>query len=333
MGLPYKMVNKKVISVVIPLEKKGDYILEALDSYSKQTYRDFEVLISTTEPFNVSYKFAKVITDRSLAGDPSRKRNKAVIISQGEIIVFNDDDVYVPPGYLERIAQIFNNSEVYGAGGPLLTPPSDNLLQSAGGLVWESYVGSMGAGVFRSRKMASRVVYDYPAANLIIRKKIFNELCGFEEGLYPGEDTKLCLLLSEKYNTGINYRPELYVYHHRRPLFGPHLRQVGRYGTQRGQFALSYPQTSFTLPYFIPSLLLLYFLTLPWTVKHSSLVFIPGLIYLSIITTEAVVFAYKKNIIIATLMIPAVMATHLYYGYRFIMSFIHKLFIRYNKSL
>lgn len=333
MGLPYKMVNKKVISVVIPLEKKSDYILEALDSYSKQTYKGFEVLISSTEPFKVSYKFAKVISDKNLGGDPSGKRNKAVKKSRGEIIVFNDDDVYVPPGYLERVMELFNNSEVYGAAGPLLTPPSDNLLKSASGLVWESYVGSMGAGVFRSRKMAPRVVYDYPAANLIVRKKIFNELGGFEEGLYPGEDTKLCLLLSEKYNTGINYVPELYVYHHRRSLFGPHLRQVGRYGTQRGQFALSYPQTSFTLPYFIPSFLLLYLLTLPWTTRYSSLIFVPGLVYLSIIIIEAVVFAYKKNIIIATLMIPAVIATHLYYGYKFIISFIRKLIIRYKNSL
>jgi len=321
------------VSVVIPLENKSKYLLEALASYEKQTYKNFEVIVSSSFKFSLKQKFAKLIVDKSLAGDPASKRNKVIKHGRGEIIIFNDDDVFVPPGYIERVVELFNELETYGAGGPLLTPPSDNLLKGAGGLVWESYVGSMGAGVFRSRKMKPRVVYDYPAANLIIRRDAFVELGGFEPGMYPGEDTKLCLLLSEKYNTGIQYSPELFVYHHRRSLFRPHLQQVGRYGTQRGQFALSYPQTSFTLPYFIPSILLLYFLTLPWTAQYSKLVLIPGLLYLVVIIAEAVVFAYKKNIIIAILMVPAVIITHMYYGYRFMVSFMHKLIVKMGNSV
>ncbi|NCN58288.1 hypothetical protein COW99_00420 [Candidatus Roizmanbacteria bacterium CG22_combo_CG10-13_8_21_14_all_38_20] len=327
------MAKRVKVTVVIPLEDRSKYLSETLLSYEKQTYKNFEVILSSTNKFQVKQKFARLIVDKSLAGDPASKRNKVIDHGKGEIIIFNDDDVFVPPGYIERIVELFSKSETYGAGGPLLTPPSDNLLKGAGGLVWESYVGSMGAGVFRSRKMKPRVVYDYPAANLIIRRDVFVELGGFESGMYPGEDTKLCLLLSEKYNTGIQYSPDLFVYHHRRSLFRPHLQQVGRYGTQRGQFALSYPQTSFTLPYFIPSVLLLYFLTLPWTAHYSRLVLIPGLLYLAVIIAEAMIFAYKKNIIIAILMVPAVITTHMYYGYRFMVSFMRKLIVKIGNSV
>jgi len=327
------MVKRVKVSVVIPLESKSNYLFEALASYQQQTYTNFEVIVSSNTEFKVKQKFVKLIVDKNLVGDPSSKRNKVIKYGAGDIIIFNDDDVFVPPRYLERVVKQFENPEVYGAGGPLLTPPSDDLLKSAGGLVWESFVGSMGAGVFRSRKMKPRIVYDYPAANLIIRRDTFLELGGFEPGMYPGEDTKLCLLLSEKYNTGIYYNPNLYVYHHRRSLFKNHLQQVGRYGTQRGKFALSYPQTSFTLPYFIPSILLLYFLTLPWTVNYSGIILIPGLLYLGVIIAESLMFAYRKNILTATLMIPAVVATHMYYGYKFIVSFMNKLIAKVGSSV
>ena len=156
----------------------------------------------------------------------------------------------------------------------------------------------------------------------------FIGLGGFEAGMYPGEDTRLCIELYRKYNTGVYYEPELYVYHHRRSLFKSHLQQVGRYGTQRGKFALSYPETSFILPYFIPSVLLIYFISLPWTMQYSKLILFPGLVYLAVIVVESMVFAYKRNILIATLMVPAVIATHLYYGYRFIVSFMRKLIVK-----
>ena len=213
------MAQKIRIIVVIPLEDRSEYLFEALESYAQQTYMGFEVLLSSTKRFHVKQKFAKLIVDKSLTGDPASKRNKVIGFGRGEIIVFNDDDVYVPPRYIERVVELFNNPEVYAAGGPLLTPPSDGLLKSAGGLVWESYAGSMGAGVFRSRKMSPQLVYDYPAANLVMRRSTFVKLGGFELGMYPGEDTRLCIELSRKYNTGIYYEPELYVYHHRRSLF------------------------------------------------------------------------------------------------------------------
>jgi len=52
----------------------------------------------------------------------------------------------------------------------------------------------------------------------------------------------------------IVYDPRVQVFHHRRPLFLPHLRQIARYALHRGYFARHFPSTSRRISYTLPSL-------------------------------------------------------------------------------
>jgi hypothetical protein len=52
--------------------------------------------------------------------------------------------------------------------------------------------------------------------------------------------------------------PDVVVYHHRRPLFKAHLKQISRFGLHRGFFAKKYRGNSFKLTYFFPSILILF---------------------------------------------------------------------------
>ncbi len=70
---------------------------------------------------------------------------------------------------------------------------------------------------------------------------------------WPGEDTKLCMLLTKAEGKRIVYEPEAVVYHHRRALFWGHFRQVWNYAVHRGFFAKRYPDTSLRPQYFVPS--------------------------------------------------------------------------------
>ena len=49
---------------------------------------------------------------------------------------------------------------------------------------------------------------------------------------------------------------EVVVYHHRRSLFKPHLKQVSRFGEHRGFFVKKFPENSVKLTYFFPSLII-----------------------------------------------------------------------------
>lgn len=328
-------MKNQYISICIPVEEQTAYLKEALNAYSHQTYKQFEIIVSSTKPFFTPYSFVKVVTDKNLAADPAAKRNKVLEYGKGDIFVFNDDDTIVPPTYLENIINLFKKKEILIAGGPLLTHPDDSLRQQGSGAVWESWLGSKGAGIYRSRLMPARIVYDYPASNLIVRQKTFREVGGFQPGIYPGEDTKLCLDIYNRFHVGVQYDPKLYVYHHRKPLFKAHLSQIGRYGSQRGRFALSFPETSFKLSYFLPSFFLLYLICtigmlLAYQLKIINFQFllltlIPLLLYLSLVLLEGTVLAIRKNISLAFLAMLGIVVTHLYYGWRFLQSFTGKL--------
>ena len=322
------------ISIIIPVEDNTAYLVENLAKLAQQTYRHFEVLVSSTQSFSVKYDFVRVIADKKLRGNVSEKRNKIVEYGHGSLYVFHDDDVFTNPNYLENVVAIFSDPTVLAAGGPLLTPVTDSFLQQGSGLVLESYMGSMGAGTFRNRMAPSHVVYDFPAANLVMRDYVVKKLGGFESGLYPGENTKLCLKLLNEYKIGVEYSPKLAVFHHRKPLFVKHLAQIGRYGHQRGWFALSYPETSFKINYLLPSLFMIYCgicivgsLILLLIGKHGNLFFLwfPFLSYGILVIGEALILTVRRNPFLALVVIPGIFLTHVYYGYRFLQSFFDKL--------
>jgi len=58
-----------------------------------------------------------------------------------------------------------------------------------------------------------------------------------------------------KYGVKMIEASDVVVYHHRRPLYHGHLRQVWRFGLHRGFFAKKFPENSVKLTYFFPSLL------------------------------------------------------------------------------
>ena len=78
-----------------------------------------------------------------------------------------------------------------------------------------------------------RDVDDLPAFNLFIRTDALRSIGGWQSKFYGGEDTMACLRLVQAGHRLI-YDPEVVVYHHRRPIFGSHLRQVGNVGRHRG---------------------------------------------------------------------------------------------------
>lgn len=326
--------NNPFLTITIPVEKKTTYLEDALCCFSKQTYQNFEVIVASSVPFVVPYRFVRVISNRKKAGDVASKRDEVLRYGKGEIFIFSDDDVMVPIHYVETVVRVFSGASVLAACGPLLTPPADPFWQQVSGAVWESYLGSVGAGIYRSRLMSKRTVYDFPAANLIVRKQVFQKIGGFVSGIYPGEDTRLCLDILTNFNAGIHYDPELFVYHRRKAMFKDHLSQIGRYGWQRGWFALSFPKTSFKLQYFMPTIFLVYLifilgLALLTLVLRKftilSAVYVPGILYFVLIGFEAIAIAYTKGIRIGLLAACGIAMTHIYYGYKFFVSFMLKL--------
>ena len=176
---------------------------------------------------------------------------------------------------------------------------------------------------------AEREIDDYPTVNLFVRKSAFDSVGGFPLEFWPGEDTKLCLDLVKKFGKKFLYNPMPIVFHHRRNLFAPHLKQISRYGKHRGQFARIYPETSRIPSYFIPSIFVIGLVLGPiFSLLHPlflKLYFVMLVLYFILLLLEGVRVYIKENTLKAAFYVMVgIFLTHIYYGVNFIVGLLHK---------
>ena len=247
------MSSAPKVSVIIPLKADNAYIRETLDHLRRVDYPDFEVLVLPDEP--VDWGDGVRVVPTGPVG-PAAKRDLALDHATGDILAFLDDDAYPTRDWLAYAVRHFDDPSVAAVGGPAVTPEPDSPMQKASGHVYASLLGG-GNYAYRYVAQSPREVDDYPTCNLLVRRVDFEAVGGFDTRFWPGEDTKLCLDLTQRLGKKIVYAPGAVVYHHRRALFGPHLRQVRSYALHRGYFAKRFPETSLRLSYFLPTLLVL----------------------------------------------------------------------------
>lgn len=264
-----------MISIIIPVRQINNYIYESITHFLKLDYSDFEVIIFSDyirnedivkKEFELKLinSFKNNLHEYKLHLDsrfrfietgkiaPGEKRDLALLHAKGEYFAFIDDDAYPRRDWLASATKILEDKTIAGVGGPAITAKSEDIFTIGSGKVYESYMCSGGLK-YRYVPGTRKYVDDIPSVNLIVRKDVFEKVGGFNSKFYPGEDTKLCL---EIINLGkkIVYDPDTLVYHHRRPLYVKHLKQVKNYALMRGYFVNKYSQTSLKFIYFVPSL-------------------------------------------------------------------------------
>lgn len=237
--------------------------------------------------------------------------------AKGEILAFLDDDAYPVRDWLSRAADNFRDENVAAVGGPAITPDSDSARQKASGLVYSSFLVS-GSYAYRYLPKKRREVDDFPSCNLFVRRSIFEQVGGFSTQFWPGEDTKLCLDITCKLRKKIIYDPEVVVYHHRRRLFLPHLRQVANYALHRGYFVKRFPQTSLRISYFLPSILFSGIVAggiLSLFLSTLRLCYLSGLtLYVLVVLASSIYAGFR----FLHLVFSGIITTHLAYGLYFL---------------
>lgn len=290
--VPRKLDKDPLVSIVIACPNESAMLEECLKAIGGQTYKNFEVIVLPDS------KTGKV--------RPAEKRNQGIEEAKGDIIAFIDDDAYPDEHWLEYAVKYFSEPSIGAVGGPGVTPIEDSYFAYLGGRVYEN---PLVAGNYRYRYVAGGVrrdVDDYPSCNLLVRREILKKIGGYRIDFWPGEDTLLCKDIVDL-DYRIVYDPWAKVYHHRRALFAPHLRQLSRYAFHRGYFVKRFPSNSLHLSYFVPTAFVLGFFALPFL---WPLYVIYGILVL--LTTWAM------NPLTWLLTALGVFVTHLAYGVTFV---------------
>lgn len=309
-----------LVSIVIAYPAETHYLRQALDGIAAQSYPHYEVLLLPDEAAGHPWPgpLREIPTGRLR---PAEKRNIGIREARGQIVVFLDDDAYPAADWLERALGYFTIPGVVGVGGPGVTPPEDPFLAQMSGHVFACPLVS---GSARHRYIPERVleVDDFPSCNLFVTAEALRQTGGFRTDYWPGEDTLLCLDLVHKHGGRLLYEPRALVYHHRRQLFLPHLRQVGRYGLHRGLFARRFPQNSARLAYWVPSLFVLGLAGgaiaapfHPW-LRNAYLAVVALYLLLSLL------YAFHRRLSVWLVVWLGIVSTHLVYGARFLQGYL-----------
>lgn len=286
-------------------------------------YPDFEVIVlPDSSPKSPLHPEARIVPTGSVR--PSMKRNLGIANSKGDICAFIDSDAFPSVDWLKNAVKYFDDPKVAAIGGPGITPKDNSLMQKAGGEILSSLLGSGSVRIRYKPVGVAKEIDDWPTSNLICRRSVLNEVGNFSVDYWPGEDTKLCSDIVDR-GYKILYAPDVVVYHHRRPLFAQHLRQIWQYGLHRGHFARIFPKTSRRPIYFLPTALVVGFIVglalvpffTPWRFIFLGLI-------ITYLLAVMITGLKTKKLKMALAVFLGTMLTHLVYGIAFLRGLISR---------
>lgn len=230
------------VSIIIPTKEWDDNTKKCVEGCLAMDYKDnLEIIVLDDETTG------KV--------KPSVKRDIGIKQCKGEIVAFIDSDAYPSKQWISSAVNLFKNN-IQAVCGPGILPPNSHWKEQVSDWVLRYLPYN-----YRVVPKQMRFVTDYPTFNLIVRKSILDKVGGFDCNYLTGEDTILCKKITD--NGGkILYSPNVVVYHKRRPIYLPFLRQIATYAWHRGQFFKKGYGDSRKLVYMIPSFVLAFILCL-----------------------------------------------------------------------
>ena len=231
-------------SVIIPVYNRPDEVDELLQSLTRQTFSDFEVVVvedgSSVPCREVVKRYAGVLDvhyyDKTNSG-PGQTRNYGAEHSRGEYLIILDSDCILPPGYLEAVEQELQRCPADAFGGPDRAHPSFTPLQKAINYSMTSFFTT--GGIRGGRRKMDKF---YPRSfNMGIRREVYQALGGFSAMRF-GEDIDLSIRI---FKGGYVCRlfPDAWVWHKRRTDLRKFFKQVHNSGIARINLYKKYPES------------------------------------------------------------------------------------------
>ena len=203
-------VNGMKISFLTPtLGNRPQEIIRLLESFRKQTVKDFEVIIVLQENFsdikNICslYKDVNIVLIESQKKGLSINRNVGLSCCKGDIIILSDDDCWYPEDAVEKIIDAFKqyNADI------LLTQIYDQI----NGRPYKKYSDKQYT-VSNKLSLLSRSSIEIAFKKKVIEKVQFDESFGLGARFVCGEEVDF-LMRAYEYNANIFYNPQVTVFH------------------------------------------------------------------------------------------------------------------------
>jgi glycosyltransferase involved in cell wall biosynthesis len=181
------------VSVIIPTYNREQFILRALNSVSKQSFTDYEIIViddgskdNTRQLLGPYMDKLKYIYQEN-AGI-SAARNQGIQEAKGEYIAFLDSDDIWAPEKLEHQVKVLDTHKKVG-----IVYVRMPILNEKGVRVGMKPAGASG----KNFKELLQIWGDLPTSSVLIRKECFIKVGGFDKTLTISEDTEMWLRISQ----------------------------------------------------------------------------------------------------------------------------------------
>lgn len=221
-------------SIIVPVYNRPDEVDELLESLTRQTFKQFEVIIvedgSKNDCRSVVEKYSGALDIHYYYKDnsgPGQSRNYGAGRAKGDYLIVLDSDVVLPEGYLQAVEDELKANPCDAFGGPDSAHPSFTDVQKAISYSMTSFFTT--GGIRGGKKKLDKF---YPRSfNMGIRRDIYQQLGGFSKMRF-GEDIDFSIRI---FKAGCSCRlfPEAWVWHKRRTDMRKFFRQVYNSGIAR----------------------------------------------------------------------------------------------------
>lgn len=239
-------------SVIVPVYNRPDEIDELLQSLTKQTYKNFEVIIiedgSNLRCDHIVEEYSDQLAIQYFYKQNSGQgfsRNFGFEKATGDYFIVFDSDCLIPSHYFEAVnrAMAFHGYDAWG--GPDRAHDSFTSIQKA---ISYSMTSFFTTGGIRGRK--NHIGTFHPRSfNMGISREVYEKTGGYRI-TRMGEDIEFSLRIIENgFKTGLI--EDAYVYHKRRTDFKQFYRQLQFFGRARINIKRFYP-AELKLVHFFP---------------------------------------------------------------------------------
>ncbi|MDC7995361.1 glycosyltransferase family 2 protein [Altibacter sp. HG106] len=187
-----------MISIVIPLYNKQDYIAETLRSVLGQTYTQFEVILVDDGSSDASVDVVNTFSDARITlvekqnEGVSIARNHGVAQAQHQWIAFLDADDWWAPTFLEEVVK---GIEQYPEAAIVATGRSRVFEQETERYTHELLPKDGETELLSYFKVISKHLPLVNSSNVVLRKSLFLRAGGFRPGMRQHEDHDLWIRL------------------------------------------------------------------------------------------------------------------------------------------
>ena len=191
------MYEVGIVTVVIPCYNQSKFLCEAIESVQKQSYNRHEIIVvndgSTDNTSEVAKQFFNVRLIEQTNMGLAHARNVGLLESKGEFLVFLDaDDRLLPNAFEISVKSLQDHPEsAFVSGFCVYLSPNGKR---------QTFLAQPGFSFNSDHYLALlRKNYIWSPANVMYRRKLFDQITGFDATVNPAADYELYLRVARQF--------------------------------------------------------------------------------------------------------------------------------------